>query len=61
MYLTRNILAIAFATLGFLGAAKLAHGAGDPTATKCTRTTTVRADGAIVTHRVCTYTLRSAR
>ncbi len=60
-----TVLAV-IAAIGFMAAASLAHGAELPTApagmvATCTSKTTIRSDGAIVTHKVCTYTQTSSR
>ncbi len=62
--MSRTAIRTIIATVGFLAAAHMARAAAPtPPADSgvCTTRTEIRADGAIVTHRVCTYTLRSAR
>lgn len=55
----------ALAALGFLAAAHMAHASGSAAAPAdggtCTTHTEIRADGAIITHKVCTYILRNSR
>jgi hypothetical protein len=61
--MTRTTVRTMLAVLGFLTAAHMAR-AADTTPVDgavCTTRTEIRTDGAIVTHKVCTYILRNAR